>query len=366
MAAGDVDAAADLVEELSVPAYHQGRRTTPLRWFRWLDDRGVMEAHPMAAVQAALVSAATGRAADAERWADAVDRWQRGDTARAGDPATETWAAFLRSFMCRDGVEQMRADAGEAVRGFAVQNIVEPGAVLYQGLARLCCGDPYGADASFQEAAGFGEQSGTYDETLAVALSERSLLAMARHQWQQARILADQAATVTRRTRLEEPIVYAVLARAAMHRGDATSARQQLVSAQGLRSELTYAAPVIAVQFRIELTRVHLALADLAGARTLMREADELLRRRPGLGTLADEAGALRARLAQQRGSSVPGGIGADRRRATHPAAAVDPSVVRRDRRGAVRITQHRQDACGLDLPQAQCRHPQPGGQPGP
>ena len=41
---------------------------------------------------------------------------------------------------------------------------------------------------------------------------------------------------------------------------------------------LTYALPYFAVQARIELARVHLALADLAGARTLMREVDELLR----------------------------------------------------------------------------------------
>jgi LuxR family maltose regulon positive regulatory protein len=52
---------------------------------------------------------------------------------------------------------------------------------------------------------------------------------------------------------------------------------------------------------------VHLALADPAGARTLMREVDELLRRRPDLGTLADEAQALRARLANERRSSAAG-----------------------------------------------------------
>ena len=45
---------------------------------------------------------------------------------------------------------------------------------------------------------------------------------------------------------------------------------------------------------------------DLAGARTLLREVDDLLRRRPDLGTLAADAGALRAQLASERGSSVP------------------------------------------------------------
>jgi LuxR family maltose regulon positive regulatory protein len=70
---------------------------------------------------------------------------------------------------------------------------------------------------------------------------------------------------------------------------------------------LTYALPHFAVQARIELARVHLALADQAGARTLMREVDQLLRRRPGLGTLVGEAEALRAQLSKECGSGVPG-----------------------------------------------------------
>ena len=38
-----------------------------------------------------------------------------------------------------------------------------------------------------------------------------------------------------------------------------------------------------------------------------MREVDELLRRRPGLGTLAGEAKVLRARLLEERGPSAAG-----------------------------------------------------------
>ena len=38
-----------------------------------------------------------------------------------------------------------------------------------------------------------------------------------------------------------------------------------------------------------------------------MREIDEILKRRPGLGTLVGEAEVLRARLARERGSSLPG-----------------------------------------------------------
>ena len=38
-----------------------------------------------------------------------------------------------------------------------------------------------------------------------------------------------------------------------------------------------------------------------------MREIDDVLRRRPGLGTLAGEAQALRGQLARERGSDMPG-----------------------------------------------------------
>ena len=70
---------------------------------------------------------------------------------------------------------------------------------------------------------------------------------------------------------------------------------------------LTYALPYLAVQARIELARVHLALADAEGARTLLREIDEVLRRRPGLGTLSGEARALRDQLSADRGPNTPG-----------------------------------------------------------
>ena len=63
----------------------------------------------------------------------------------------------------------------------------------------------------------------------------------------------------------------------------------------------------IAVQARVELTRVHLALDDMAGAWTLMREIDEVLERQPDLGTLVGEAQALRARLSTERSPSIPG-----------------------------------------------------------
>ena len=310
MAAEDAEGAARLAGQLMVPAYRQGRATTIQRWFGWLEDRGGIEGHPMVAVLASLFSALTGRPVEAGRWADAVDRWQYGDLVRPDNASVEAWAALLRAILCRRGIEQMRADADEAARGFTAGSFVTPAPALLQGIARILGGDLDGGDLSLEDAVSIGEEAGAPDD-LAVALCERSLVAVARDQWDRAEVLAGRARTVLRQAGIEEsyatPLISALRARAAMHRGDVPAARRELIRAQHLRPLLTYALPYFAVQARIELARVHLALADLAGARTLMREIDDLLRRRPGLGTLIGEAEALRAQLSRERGSSVPG-----------------------------------------------------------
>jgi len=308
IAAGDADTAARLVAGLGVPTYRQGRVTTVQRWFEWLDERGGIEAYPLLTVFASLLAALTTRPVEAERWADVVDRWQ--DGARPADPAAEAWAGVLRALLCRRGVEQMRADADEAVRRFAAAGVAEPAPVLFQGMARVFCGDLDDGDACFQDAASAAGEAGSPD-VAANALCQRSLLAMGRGQWSQAEVFAGQARTALRQARLEEsyltPLVCAVQARAALHRGDLLAARRELVNAQRLRPLLTYALPHLAVQARIELARAHLALADPEGARTLMRETEEVLRRRPDLGTLGGEARALRDQLSSERGSHAPG-----------------------------------------------------------
>ena len=201
----------------------------------------------------------------------------------------------------------MRADADEAADRLAAVGLVLVTVPLGQGVARVLCGDPDDGDAFLEYAISIGGED-TAPDVLVRALCQRSLVAMERDQWSQAEAFADQARSVLRRAGPEKySLLCAVQARSALHRGDAAAARQELVSAQELRPSLTYAVPHLAIQVRIELIRVYLALADLAGARTLMREVDELLRRRPGMGILVGQAEALRAQLSRQRGRTSPG-----------------------------------------------------------
>ena len=310
MAAGNVNLAASLIAQLAVPARRQGRIATLLRWLGWLEARGEIEAYPMVMVLATLIYAWLGRSAEAERWALVMDSWPDGHQNGLGDPAVAAWAAAVRAFMGRHGITQMLADADEAVRAFPAAGIVSSAPALLQGIARILAGDLDGGDTALADAVVLGQQTGTLD-IAAHALAERSLVAMARGRWDQAEDLAGHAGAALRRARAEDgyvaPLVCAVQARAALRRGNVSVARQQLVGAQRARPLLTYSVPHVAVQARIELARVHLALADTFAARTLMDEVDDILKRRPDLGTLIDEALELRTRISAELAPSAEG-----------------------------------------------------------
>ena len=306
LAAEDVDMAARLVERRWLTVFRQGRYATLQRWFQWLLDRGGIERHPAIAAQAAIVAANIGRPGEAERWAAGLDRWQHADGPRTENLAAEAWAAVLRATLCRRGITQMRTDADDAAQKLAAAGIATSGAALAQGIARVLSGDLDDGDRCLQETVRVAQETGGHQQQ-AEALAEQSLLVMARGDWRQAGALADRASAVLRQAGIERLLPCAVQARVAMHKGDLAAVRQQLVRAQRLRPASTYGQPHLAVQARIELIRVHLAQADITGARTLMQEIEEILRHRPDLGTLAGHVKQLQARLGKEHDEKVPG-----------------------------------------------------------
>src|SRR5262249_48607188 len=119
LAADDVDMVARLLQTLWSPVYRHGRTATLQRWFSWLHDPDRIERSPLTAMNAAFLAANTGHRGQAERWADAVERWRHQNVSQPPDPYTEAMAATLRAISCRRGADQMRADADEAARQFA-------------------------------------------------------------------------------------------------------------------------------------------------------------------------------------------------------------------------------------------------------
>jgi LuxR family maltose regulon positive regulatory protein len=310
MQAGDTDAVADLAGVLGFPAYQHGRVATVERWFGWLEDRGAMQTRPSVAVLAAMLAAMTGKPAEAERWSRIAERGATSASPPDGSPTTEPWLALLRALLCRDGPEQMRADAELAAATMAAGSFFQAAATLCLAVAHLMAGDRDRADLLFEDQVAQSRMVGGMIGAC-IALAERALLAIGQGAWDQAGRYLAQARSVAREAHLEEyppvAIMHAAAARVALHQGDLATAGAELTCAQRLRPDLTYAIPYLAVQVRIELARCHLALPDPAAARTLLHEADEILRRRPRLGVFVQQARVLRAELARAKGNSTPG-----------------------------------------------------------
>jgi LuxR family maltose regulon positive regulatory protein len=310
MKAGEVDAAAFLVAALAFPAYQQGRAATVEWWFRWLDDHGAMDRHPALAVLAAALSAVTGKPADAERWIRVANQGAIAASLPDGSASIEPWLALLRAMLCRDGIDQMRADAEYATRTIAAGSFWRSTPVTALAMAHLMAGDPDRADVLFEDTVAEAQTCGGVTDAC-LALAERSLLAIANGSWDLAERHLSQARSLAHEAHIEDypliTIMYAVAARIALHDNDQPRARAELTRAQRLRPALTYTLPHLAVQARIELARCHLALRDLAAARTLLQEAHQVLTRRPGLGAFTRQAKDLRAELSRTQGSSAQG-----------------------------------------------------------
>jgi LuxR family transcriptional regulator, maltose regulon positive regulatory protein len=308
MEAGDGDLVARGVEQAAIGVYRSGRLVTVQRWLVWFDDRGLLQHYPAVAVLGAWIQALGGHAAAAERWADAAERGSYEGVLPDGSASIEGWRALLRAKLCRHGVAQMRADAELALTLLAGGSLWRAPAQLLLGISHLLAGDLGVADRVLAAAVELAEDTGA---TLAasVALAERAILAIGRQDWQDAETLVEQARSLVIRAHLEDCptsiVVYAAAARVAIHHGDRDQADQDLARAQQLQPQATHALPYYAVQARLELTRAYLALSDLAAARTVIREVDDLLRWRPDLGTLPHQANQLRSQLDHLRGEAI-------------------------------------------------------------
>jgi LuxR family transcriptional regulator, maltose regulon positive regulatory protein len=300
MDAGDADLVARIVERAAVPVYRSGRLATVQRWFDWFDDHGLIERYPTVAVVGAWLQALGGHAAAAERWADAAERGSYQGTLPDGSASIDGWRALLRAKLCRHGVKGMQADAELALALIPVGSLWRAPAQLLLGISHLLAGDQRVADVLLAEAIEVAEDTGA---TLAatVGLAERAILAIGRQDWPKAELLVKQARSVVDRAHLQDcttsVVLYAAAARVAIHQGEVGQAEQDLAHAQQLRPQLNHALPYYAVQARLELVRAYLALAEVASARAVLREVDDLLVRRPRLGTLPEQANQLRTQL---------------------------------------------------------------------
>ena len=306
---GDRDRVAALMERWTMPVFQSGRIATVEHWFDWQDANGGLSPYPSVAVIGAMFHAVMGRPTASDRCADLAAHGTYDGRLPDGSASIESWRAMLRAFRGLNGIEAMQADAALAVQTLAPDSVWHPVAMVLLGMATVLSGSVDEGDDIFADVTDEAADLGAPD-MIALALAQRALIAIGQGEWVRADELAEQAISTARRSHREaaalNAVAYAVAGRTALHAGRASSAREHLATAQRRLPQLTYVLPIPSVQTRLELARAYLTLADPAGARTMLREIDAILRRRPALGSLPAQAAEVQATVSTA-GRESPG-----------------------------------------------------------
>ena len=291
--------AAQLATELAQELYNTGRLSTSQRWLATLGDDAIT-AWPPLAVHAGIACVLTGDTVGAERWAAMVDAASFDLPPRDGSASFESNRAMLRALMCPHGPQSMLADATLALAEEPPWSLRRPNVLWLLAEAHLVLGDVDEARDLFEEASTASIQVGIRNILIA-SQSELALLALDRGDSDRADEFVRAARGVMEASGLDDYasglLVYAAAARLAVSRGDMAEARHELGRAMRGRPWLTYVVPISAVRLRLQLAAVCLALSEPTTAQHLLVEVDDILRRRPALGTLVEETEKLRARV---------------------------------------------------------------------
>jgi len=296
-AGGDVDGAARLVTTATLPTYYGGRTATIDGWLQDFDE-AVFERLPALAVMAGWVHILNGRPDAADRMADIAERSTFVGRSDDGAASFASSRSMLRAIMGRHGPEDALANAAFAASQEGPGSRWRGVALFLLGSAHMQRGDVDAADAAFRDSAAAAPAVGGASP---IAAAKRSSIAIGRGDWKAAETLARESRESLTRAHLEELVsaivVYAVGARVAFHLGDFAGGRADLVRAQIVRPLASHAAPAYSVDALLELARAYLATSDVAGARSIVRDAEEIAHRRPALGVLATELAEIRRQL---------------------------------------------------------------------
>ena len=305
--AGDADQVARLVLQVVNPVWASGRLDTVLRWMEWFSANDLIEDQPAVAVHGALIYALIGRAGDAERWARAAEQTTSSGTLPDGN-TMEGSLAYLRTLLCRNGVDEMRRDAHVALGGLSPLSPYRPAMLHAAGAADLLQDDLDHADLHFARAWDEATSAGVVP-FIPVVVAERGIVAIERNDWSEAEALSAQALEIMRDGSLDDywtsALVYAFTAHVASQRGDLAAARDLAGRAARLRPQLTHALPIVSVQSLLELARAYIATGDPGGASAALRQVHDIHQHRPMLGNLPTRASQLRSKLEMLSGEML-------------------------------------------------------------
>jgi LuxR family maltose regulon positive regulatory protein len=204
---------------------------------------------------------------------------------------------MFRAAFCSAGPEQMLSDASFAVAQEPPESPWLNTAVCLLAEAHLLTGDVDRAAALFVEASTLATTMSNAD-ILVMSGAELAVLEMDRGRWAEAAERVNLALATIDEHRMDDHalsvLAFAAAARLALHHGDLKQANARLTQAMRARPSCNSAMPYLGVRSRVQLAKVHWAIADHTAAHHLLREIDDILQRRPALGALVDTVSELR------------------------------------------------------------------------
>jgi LuxR family maltose regulon positive regulatory protein len=307
-AAGDPDAAAAQACAAVARLFREGREVTFGRWLARLDDEQLRR-QPFLVAMGAWMHTIQGRVGEAERMVDLMAGAAYGGERPAGADAYEEARDSLLALHARDGLGPALAHARAALADAEPLSAWRPQSMAVLGGLLMVVGERAEAEATLAEAASASQAIGA-GRSLVFADAWRALGAIDRDDWPAADTLSRRSTDSASRMSYDPDAIAAtrsvVAARVAVHRGELAEARRQMATFQVARAALSAATGWVSVRCLLEAARVHLALADPAGARSCLQQAGDILVRRPRLGALADAVTELRERIRDL--SPGPGG----------------------------------------------------------
>jgi LuxR family maltose regulon positive regulatory protein len=304
-AAGEMDTIAGLIDELAFSLYYDGRLQTLEEWLEWFADDELVR-YPTLAVFGTWVHLVTGRPEEAARWLALADGATSNIPISDGSDTVEPWVAILRAHMMQDGVEKALADADRALALLPPTSTFRSTGLTIRGGIHTLLRATDRAVTDLRAAVELGVALNAVDEVF-VSQALLALLACRQGAWAEAAERARAAQALVDETNFgdysESAIVHVATARVALHEARRDDARAALARAHRLRPLLDHGVPWLTVHVGLELTRAHLALGDASAARTILGETESVLKLRPDMGLLADDAKELRKRVAATTGS---------------------------------------------------------------
>jgi LuxR family maltose regulon positive regulatory protein len=304
IAAGDTARFADMAIASARRIYSEGRVETISRWWEWMQENGAVGELPEVAAVASFFRALDGDAAGSELMA-AHALGDRNGRARPDDQLGPL-ALMLRSCQAAKGVNQVVADAQAARVALGADSDWFHICLGQEATGVRATDGALAADVIWAEALLRSQAIGAHPAS-SYAAAHRSLAAIDRDDWETAESFIDLALEFIGQGALQDYITsalgFSVAARVEARKGNLDTAQGYLTNAASIRPRLSVGIPLGSVLTLHEMARAFIELADVAGARRVMREAADILAMRPKLGTLVTEHNDLKETL-----SALPAG----------------------------------------------------------